>query len=172
MAQTDTDLIESYLRRQDEAAFLALYDRHAPAMFALAHRLLGGQSPDAADALQDAWMRIVTRLSQFRGESTLRTWLCGFVINCCRERVRGPIFEAEVDRPAPPMSDVGLDLERALASLPPGYRAVIVLHDIEGHTHREIATALQIDEGTSKSQLSRGREALRRLLSSPGPRTR
>ena len=64
----------------------------------------------------------------------------------------------------PSVSSKRLDLERALASLPPGARTVVILHDIEGYTHDEIAGALGIDPGTSKSQLSRGRAALRRRL--------
>jgi RNA polymerase sigma-70 factor (ECF subfamily) len=171
MPPTDSELLEGFLRDRSERSFLALYDRHAAAMYALAYRLMGGHDADAADALQEAWMRALPRLLQFRGESALRTWLCGFVVNCCRERFRGPLFEAIDDEYSVPSgngSDLRvlgmIDLERALTSLAPGYRAVLVLHDIEGYTHREIAAALGIDQGTSKSQLSRGREALRRRL--------
>jgi RNA polymerase sigma-70 factor (ECF subfamily) len=168
MPATDSELLEAFLRDRSEPSFLALYDRHAAGMYALAHRLMGGRSADAADALQEAWTRALPRLSQFRGESALRTWLCGFVVNCCRERFRGPLFEA-VDEtaildPRPSIASQSIDVERALTSLAPGYRAVLVLHDLEGYTHREIAAALGIDEGTSKSQLSRGRQALRRRL--------
>ena len=175
MPPTDTELLEAFVGDRSERSFLALYDRHAPAMYALAYRLTGGRDADAADALQDAWMRVLPRLPQFRGASTLRTWLCGFIVNCCRERFREPLFEEvaddQVPEPAPLVSDRTIDVERALAALAPGYRAVLVLHDIEGYTHREIAAALDIDEGTSKSQLSRGREAMRRRLESAGPRT-
>ena len=171
MPPTDSQLLEGFVRDRSDRSFLALYDRHAPAMYALAYRLMGGHDADAADALQEAWTRALPRLPQFRGESALRTWLCGFVVNCCRERFRGPLFEAiddEYSGPSGNGSDLRvlgtIDLERALTSLAPGYRAVLVLHDIEGYTHREIAVALGIDEGTSKSQLSRGREALRRRL--------
>ena len=171
MPPTDSQLLEGFLRDRSDRSFLALYDRHAPAMYALAYRLMGGHDADAADALQEAWTRALPRLPQFRAESALRTWLCGFVVNCCRERFRGPLFEAIDDEYSVPSgngSDLRvlgtIDLERALTSLAPGYRAVLVLHDIEGYTHREIAVALGIDEGTSKSQLSRGREALRRRL--------
>ncbi len=162
---SDEQLLGAFARDRSDRTFLALYDRHAPAMYALACRLMGGRDADAADALQEAWTRALPRLAQFRGESSLRTWLCGFVVNCCRERFRGPLFEAigeEADRPSP--NELRIDLERALLSLSAGYRAVIVLHDIEGYTHQEIARVLGIEEGTSKSQLSRGREALRRRL--------
>jgi RNA polymerase sigma-70 factor (ECF subfamily) len=167
MPPTDSELLEAFVRDGSERSFLALYDRHAGAMYALACRLMGGRDADAADALQEAWTRALPRLATFRGESALRTWLCGFVVNCCRERFRGPLFEEIVDRDVGEqrsISDQTLDVERALSSLAPGYRAVLVLHDVEGYTHREIAEALGIDEGTSKSQLSRGRAALRRRL--------
>src|SRR5688572_25558089 len=140
MLPGDSQLLDEFLRHRSERSFLALYDRHAAAMYALAYRLMGGREEDAADVLQEAWTRALPRLAQFRGESALRTWLCGFIVNCCRERFRGPLFE-EIDETAilgrPSMSDQTIDLERALASLAPGYRAVLVLHDIEGYTHRE-----------------------------------
>lgn len=181
---SDEQLLDTFLRERADRDFLPLYDRHAPAMYALACRLLGGRDPDAADALQDAWTRALTRLHQFRRESSLRTWLCGFVVNCCRERLRQPlpephddgVLEASVLSVSSVESDdlrvLGCDLESALRALPDGYRAVVVLHDIEGYTHQEIARALQIDEGTSKSQLSRGRRALRRCLDSRAIRAR
>ena len=170
MPPTDSDLLEAFAREGSERSFLALYDRHAPAMFALAFRLMGGHEADAADVLQDAWLRVMPRLARFRGESSLRTWLCGFIVNCCRERFRAPLFEELVDDaasaapPAHAAAASAIDLERALAMLPPGARAIVILHDLDGYTHREIAAALGIDEGTSKSQLSRGRAALRRRL--------
>jgi RNA polymerase sigma-70 factor (ECF subfamily) len=173
MPPTDAELLDAFAAEGSERAFLALYDRHAPAMYALAFRVMGGREADAADVLQEAWMRVLPRLTKFRGESSLRTWLCGFVVNCCRERFRGPLFEELMteDEPAVPSESSVLlrvlgpiDLERALASLPAGSRTIVILHDIEGYTHREIAAALGIDEGTSKSQLSRGRAALRRRL--------
>ena len=172
MPSPDDDLLDAFARDQSERAFLALYDRHCPAMYALAFRMMGGRAPDAADVLQDAWLRIIPRLADFRRESSLRTWLCGFVVNCCRERFRHPLFEGlDVDAPAAGGGEPAIDLERALTSLPPGYRAVVILHDIQGFTHREIADALGIDEGTSKSQLSRARHSLRRRLSAaPKPR--
>ena len=171
MPPTDTDLLDAFARDGSDRSFLALYDRHAAAMYALAYRLMGAREADAADALQEAWLRAIPRLPTFRRESSLRTWLCGFIVNCCRERFRGPLFEEITDEAS--VSSVRsselrvletIDLERALASLPPGARTVVILHDIEGYTHDEIAGALGIDPGTSKSQLSRGRAALRRRL--------
>src|SRR5688572_19769197 len=105
MPPTDSQLLEGFLRDRSDRSFLALYDRHAPAMYALAYRLMGGHDADAADALQEAWTRALPRLPQFRGESALRTWLCGFVVNCCRERFRGPLFEAIDDEYSVPSSN-------------------------------------------------------------------
>jgi RNA polymerase sigma factor (sigma-70 family) len=171
MPPTDADLLDAFARDGSDRSFLALYDRHAAAMYALAYRLMGAREADAADALQEAWLRAIPRLPTFRRESSLRTWLCGFIVNCCRERFRGPLFEElsdELSVSSLAGSDLRvlgtIDLERALASLAPGARTVVILHDIEGYTHDEIAGALEIDPGTSKSQLSRGRAALRRRL--------
>lgn len=119
--------------------------------------------------MQDTWLRATARLHEFRGEASLRTWLAGFTINCCRERWRrreaasGPPDQAVA--PAPER----VDLERAIASLADGYREVLVLHDLEGYTHEEIAERLGVVPGTSKSQLSKARAALRSALAL-GPR--
>ena len=171
MPPTDSELLDTFARDGSDRSFFALYDRHAAAMYALAYRMMGAREADASDVLQEAWLRAIPRLPGFRRESSLRTWLCGFIVKCCRERFRGPLFEEigdEASVPSVGSSDLRalgtIDLERALASLPPGARTIVILHDIEGYTHREIGIALGIDEGTSKSQLSRGRAALRRRL--------
>lgn len=123
---------------------------------------------EAADVVQDAWVRATSTLSRFAWRSSLRTWLTAIVLNCCREQwsARGETLSVPEDTPATgPDPDLRLDLEQALTSLAPGYRAVVVLHDIEGFTHEEIAARLGIEPGTSKSQLSRARRALRERLS-------
>jgi RNA polymerase sigma-70 factor (ECF subfamily) len=161
----DRSAVERFLNERSETAFDELYARHAPAMYALARRLLGA-SGEEDDVLQEAWIRAIRKLPDFRWDSALRTWLCGVVVNCCRERFRGPLFDpVPEDLPAPEAgADVTLVLERALARLPAGYRAIVILHDVEGFTHAEIGTLLAIDPGTSKSQLFRGRRQLRRML--------
>jgi RNA polymerase sigma-70 factor (ECF subfamily) len=155
--------LQDFLRRRDEASFLALYREHTPYLFRLALRLLGGRRAEAEDAVQDTWLRASARFHEFRGEASLRTWLAGFAINCCRERWRRrepDASEPEEVAASEPIVD-RLDLERAIAALPDGQREVFVLHDLEGFTHEEIATRLGIVPGTSKSQLSRARAALR-----------
>lgn len=162
----DRALVDAYCRTRSEEAFTALFNAHAPAMNALAHHLLGTVD-GADDVLQEAWMRAARRIAEFRWQSSLRTWLCGFVVNCCRERFRVPLWEPLPDESVAASSTAAVDVARALARLPPGYRSVVILHDVEGYTHQEIARLLGIDAGTSKSQLSRARVGLRRLLGGP-----
>ena len=141
-------------------------------MYALLLRLTAGDVPRAEDCLQDAWLRAIAGLERFAWRSSLRTWIRGIAINCWREGWRGdrraPLrlvedHEPEPGLPATSPLDV-IALQRAVATLPDGYRAVLVLHDVEGYTHEEIAEALGIVPGTSKSQLARARAAVRRSL--------
>lgn len=165
----DQDLVDWFLRSRSDDAFRALYRAHAPVMYRLIVRLLAREGGEADDALQDAWVRAAERLGQFRWESNLRTWLCGIAVNCCRERLRrgvpftGPEFSAEWSTPATRPWQA-IDLERAIARLPSGGRAVFVLHDIQGYTHEEIGRLLDIEPSSSRSQLVRARRALRSML--------
>jgi RNA polymerase sigma-70 factor (ECF subfamily) len=128
---------------------------------------------DAEEAVQSTWIVAVQRLADFRWESSLKTWLSGITLNACREIRRRrrdflPGAAAEHDATAfHPALGAALDLKKALSSLPEGYREALILHDVEGYTHEEIARLLGIDSGTSKSQLSRARKALRTLLGCP-----
>lgn len=136
-------------------------------LLALALRLQG-DADEANDVVQEAWIRALRGLERFAWKSALRTWLSGIVLNCCRERwvARGESLEEAPElHPAPAdPADLRVDLERAIAALPTGYRTVVVLHDIEGYTHEEIAAQLGVEPGTSKSQLARARRDLRRRL--------
>jgi RNA polymerase sigma-70 factor (ECF subfamily) len=167
--------VQVFLATRSEETIRLLFRRHTPALLRLAQRLLGGDLAAAEDVVQEVWIRSAARLADFRFESKLRTWLCGFAINRCREVLRSrsgaPVAAPSVEtlEPASPVAAEAnaasaLDLERAVASLPDGYRSVFVLHDILGFTHREIAARLAIEEGTSKSQLFLARRALRRRL--------
>lgn len=156
----------------DEGAFSVLYDRHAPAMYQFALRLVGGHEPDAEDVVQEAWMRAASGLPEFGWRSRLRTWLMGITLNCAREVIRRRgrrESPTPTSNPAYPgrshATDIpDLALERAIAGLPDESRVVLLLHDLEGYTHREIAERLGIAEGTSKSRLSRGRSRVRSAL--------
>lgn len=176
----DRSLAEAVARHRDPRAFGTLYDRHTPAMYGLALRLSAGAASEAEDIVHDAWIRAVERLGGFEWRSALRTWLCGFVIRRWREvrrahGRRGSELPTHDGAAAPSATDERLDatadrvdLERAVRRLADGYREVLVLHDIQGFTHAEIAALLGIEPGTSKSQLSRARQALRRSLDATG----
>lgn len=169
--RSDRELVRLFLATRGEIEFRALYRRHMPPLYRMAYRLAGPGL--AEDVLQETWCRAARKLGGFEWRSALLTWLTAILIRCCRETWRdsgqvvalsGDIesHEPEVEAAA----DDGLDLERALESLPPGYREVLVLHDVEGLTHEEIARALNVVPGTSKSQLARARRALRQRLKS------
>ncbi len=166
----DRKLVTAFLERGDEHAFRSLYRRHAPVLYGLAMRLSAGNEAEAEEAVQTTWIRAAERLDGFQWRSALRSWLCGILVNCCREARRGrerssretELTEALAQEGGTPFNGVGrVDLERAIARLPGGFREVLILHDVEGYTHEEIAGFLGIQAGTSKSQLSRARRAMR-----------
>ena len=166
----DRSLVRRITQARDESAFTSLYERHTQRLFRLALRLTHGDTDAAEDVVHDAWIASVPRLASFEWRSQLSTWLAGFVVNAARANRRaglhegGPVeAEGEQDSELSGTFD-RIDLERALESLPTGYREVLVLHDLEGYTHDEIAEITGIAQGTSKSQLSRARRAMRRAL--------
>ena len=156
----------------DEAAFERLYRRHVARIHTLARRMAG---PDAADDLtQDIFVRAWDKLATFRGESAFGTWLFRLGVNVVLSRRRSDrndrtwILDDELalaDATQPTNHPATrMDLDAAIARLPDGARKVFVLHDVEGWTHQEIAEQMGLVPGTSKSQLSRARAALRRML--------
>jgi RNA polymerase sigma-70 factor (ECF subfamily) len=167
----DRRLARNFLARRDEPSFRELYRRHTPALYQLALRFAGWNAHDAEEVVQDTWIRAVEALEKFRWESGFRTWLTGIAINRCRELFRARERENQtvvLDELAQAAADTDdfmcLDLEQAIATLPTGYRQVLVLHDIEGYKHEEIGRLLGIAIGTSKSQLSHARHAVRQSL--------
>jgi RNA polymerase sigma-70 factor (ECF subfamily) len=166
----DGALVARYLRSRREDDFAELYRRCAPALWRLALRLAGGRTADADDLVGETWLRAVRGLESFRRDARLGPWLAGIAWNCWRERRRRSWRETALEEPLdtiavePRRHAETLDLRAALDALPEGYRAVLILHDLEGYTHAEIGEALGVSAGTSKSQLSRGRAVLRRLL--------
>jgi RNA polymerase sigma-70 factor (ECF subfamily) len=171
--KSDEALVRAFVSRHDESSFRALYRRHAPRMVNLA-RFVGRrwERADLEDVMQESWVRAARGLPQFEWRSSLSSWLCGIVINVCREFVRRERL-TDVSNERLEWSEewvAGLDpidlftLTAALEALPEGYRKVVVLHDVGGFTHDEIGEMLAIDAGTSKSQLSRARTRLRDRL--------
>ena len=158
----------------DEHAFRRLYDGHVGRIYALCLRL-EGDAARAEELTQDVFVRAWDRLGSFRGESAFGTWLHRLAINVVLSDRRSAwrrgkweeIHEAPEELPAasheaPP--GLALDLEQAIAGLPAGARTILVLHDIEGYRHDEIATLIGVTVGTSKSQLFRARQLMREAL--------
>ncbi|HLW80200.1 MAG TPA: RNA polymerase sigma factor [Terriglobia bacterium] len=175
IADEERALVDRFLADRDERAFREIYRQHCPALYGFARNLLE-RDVAVEDIVQEAWLRAVRRLPSFDGRSSLRTWLIGFVVNCCRESWRdarrhgteqvADDLRKDAAQPAESHAEK-LDLERALARLAPGYRTVLLLHDLQGMTHEEIGELLEIAPGTSKSQLARARQVLRSLWAMP-----
>jgi len=169
---SDRELADRVVADGDEAAFEILYRRHTPSVFRFVLRLSGGDAVEAEDLMQETWLRAARSLGRFEWKSAFCTWLMGIALNQFRELARRNgrrlvTVEGEWDVPSEASEPgVRMDLERAIRLLPPGFRTVLVLHDVEGFTHREIGERLGIAEGTSKSQLHEARRAMRGLLNS------
>lgn len=166
---SDRELVRRVADEGDERAFRALYRRHTPALYRFALRTMGGDQTEAEDVVQETWIRGVEGWGEFRWDASLLTWLKAIALNVCRAtfRRRNAAWLEAADAEAaarPEHPESRIDLERALTLLPPGYRTVLLLHDVEGYRHDEIAGLLGTTSGTSKSQLFRARRALRRLL--------
>jgi len=174
-AETDNGLVRAAVGG-DMHAFEAIYRRHAGRIHGVIQRLVGGQGVRADDLTQEAFVRAWQALPQFRFESAFSTWLHRLAVNTAlmelRSRRAQPLFDEDEDR----LDDLGmadsaghhtalsLDLERAVATLPPRARAVLVLYDVEGWKHEEIAGELGMAVGSSKAQLHRARQLLRERL--------
>jgi RNA polymerase sigma-70 factor (ECF subfamily) len=156
----------------DSSAFERLYHTHVARIHSLARRMLGPSEAD--EVTQDIFVRTWQKLGQFRGDAAFGTWLHRLAINVIIERRRSFAIwrsrmsddETAIDLvpTAPARSDLRVDFENAIERLPPGAREIFVLHDVEGHKHREIAELLDITSGTSKRQLHRARMLMRRYL--------
>ena len=170
---SDAELIDRVLAG-DPSAERALYDAHVDRVFRLVYRM-AGDLDRAQDWVQETFIRAFEKLGDFRGESALSTWLCSIAmsvsLNGLRKVKRFREREVELDDAAP----VGVHaarggsgpqdrLAQAIEDLPEGYRAVFVMHDVEGFTHEEIGRALGVQPGTSKAQLFRARAKLRQAL--------
>ena len=158
----------------DPAAERALYDAHVDRVYRLAFRMAGDDDL-AREWTQDTFIRAFERLGDFRGQSAFGTWLhtiaMSVSLNGLRKVKRFRTREAQLDEAAsaPARSreaepDLKRRLKQAIDALSDGYRAVFVMHDVEGYTHEEIGAALGVEAGTSKANLSRARAKLREAL--------
>ena len=176
--QEDLALAER-CRAGDVEAFETLYREHSSRLFGLTVRMLGSRT-DAEDMLQDIFLTAHRKLQSYRGDARLGTWLFRLATNLCLDHLRSKAarmsqatssLDADnaVEQASPsPGAVLGtvqhIDLERAVAKLPPGCRSAFLLHDVEGFEHREVASMLGISEGTSKSQVHKARLKLRKSL--------
>ncbi|MFY9611091.1 MAG: RNA polymerase sigma factor [Blastocatellia bacterium] len=163
----------------DTAAFERLYVQHHRRVYSLCLRMLGSDG-QAEDLTQEVFLQVYRKLGSFRGDSAFTTWLHRLTVNqvLMHFRKRGVRLEHTseegdftnvVETPLQSTRRISmvdrLALEKAVGELPPGYRTVFVLHDVEGYEHEEISDILQVSVGTSKSQLHKARMRLRQLLS-------
>jgi RNA polymerase sigma-70 factor (ECF subfamily) len=167
----------------DVFAFEELYARHNRRVYTLCLRMTGNV-PEAEDLSQEVFIQLYRKIGSFRGESAFTTWLHRLTVNqvLMHFRKRGVKLEQTTDDGETPVQIVAgtedptrmpvvdrIALDAAVVQLPPGYRTVFVLHDVEGHEHEEIARMLGCSVGTSKSQLHKARMKLRLLLRQQNP---
>jgi RNA polymerase sigma-70 factor (ECF subfamily) len=179
---TEADVIR-LAQAGDAAAFERLYQLHGRRVYALCLRMVGNPA-DAEDLMQEAFLQLFRKIGTFRGESAFSTWLHRMTVNVVLMRLRKKTLPAasleETTEPdeetGGPRKDIGapdlrlsgavdrVNLERSIEKLPPGYRTVFVLHDVQGFEHNEIAGIMGCSVGNSKSQLHKARTRLRELL--------
>ncbi len=169
IGNTENELVQACLAN-NRLAQKNLYDKYKKAMYSLCYRITGDFEA-ANDVLQDAFVKVFRGLPSFRAESTLGAWIKTIVVRTAYSYLRKEkMFMEDLDNLSnPPKIDWGhyLDteyLEKAILSLPEGYRMVFVLVEIEGFTHKDVARILGISEGTSKSQLFYSKKRLREIL--------
>ncbi|HUI44175.1 MAG TPA: sigma-70 family RNA polymerase sigma factor [Terriglobia bacterium] len=181
-AASDAQLV-ARAQQGDEQAFAALFDLHKRRVYSLCLRMTG-DTAEAEDLSQEAFLQLFRKIATFRGESAFSTWLHRLVVNVVLMHLRKKglqqisLDEVDTSQDDPVKREYGdddkrllhsidrLTLSRAIDALPPGYRAVLVLHDVEGYEHNEIAQILNCSVGNSKSQLHKARLKLRDALRS------
>lgn len=171
----DASLIESYVLSGDRSAFSELVARYRDRIYNLSLRITGNQA-DAEDAVQEVFLRLMSKISSFDGRSKFSTWLHAVSVNVCRDQLRKskraptPLPEPERlagDETTDDLAErhlVKQALLDGLHSLPEEYRIAVVLRDVQGLSYAEVAETLEISEGTVKSRISRGRLLLAKKM--------
>ncbi|UII32036.1 RNA polymerase sigma factor [Fulvivirga ulvae] len=170
---SEKELADQFLKNRSEEAFRELYRQKTPGLFRLALHLCRQDQYLAEEAIQEMWIIGVKKLKDFQWRSSLQTWLTGILINVVRAyqkrhmKQQGDLEESLKAKESVVLPTIftSYDLREAIGRLPDGYQQVIILHDIEGYTHKEIGQMLDVNEGTSKSQLFYARKAVRTYLS-------
>jgi RNA polymerase sigma-70 factor (ECF subfamily) len=163
----DADLV-ARAKKGEEDAFAELVRRHERRVYNLAYRMLG-RAEDARDASQEAFVSCYRNLRRYRAEAAFGTWLHRIALNACydvlRKRAREPVDlnegvgESASGDPAEQAS-AAVDVQHALTRIPEEFRAVVIMHDVQGFPYEDIAAMLEVPIGTVKSRLHRGRVAL------------
>jgi RNA polymerase sigma-70 factor (ECF subfamily) len=177
IAASDYDLAQASARG-DMKAFETLYERHHRRVYSLCLRMVANAT-EAEDLAQEVFIQLFRKVGSFRGESAFTTWLHRLTVNhvLMHFRKKGVKYEktteeGEIGEIQDIIQSVAerprfvdrIALDKAISELPPGYRTVFVLHDVEGFEHEEVASMLGVSVGTSKSQLHKARMKLRGLL--------
>jgi RNA polymerase sigma-70 factor (ECF subfamily) len=158
----------------DRTAYYQVYKLYSKAMYNVGYRITGN-SDDAEDVLQEAFISAFNNLDHYRGDAAFGAWLKRIVINKAINQVSKRKHQsipeddrwdvAEEDAPMEYADELTVDrVKRAIHQLPDGYRSVLSLYLLEGYDHQEIAEIMSISESTSKSQLNRAKGKLRELL--------
>ncbi|HUK23962.1 MAG TPA: sigma-70 family RNA polymerase sigma factor [Terriglobales bacterium] len=168
-------------KQGDGAAFEYLYNLHKRRVYSLCLRMTANTAA-AEDLTQEAFLQLFRKIGTFRGESAFSTWLHRMAVNVVLMQLRKkglpvvPLEDTLESEEETPRKELGapdpllassldrLQLQRAVEALPPGYRKIFVLHDVEGFEHNEIAELVGCSIGNSKSQLHKARMKLRELL--------
>jgi len=166
---SEADLLAA-CRRRDLRAFERLYQAHSSRLKSVAFHILGHRQ-DAEDAVQETFLKLYRAVDGFQGQSGIGTWLCRILINVCYDLARKRKREADPEdyglesRPAPPRElALKVALDAALRRVHPKHRMVFLLFEVEGMRHSEIASILEIPEGTSKAWLFEAKKELKRML--------
>lgn len=175
--RTDQALLVAH-REGDREAFAELFRRHRDRVWAVALRTLGNRE-DAADAVQDAFIKAMRSADGFRGDSAVTTWLHRIVVNVCLDQLRATKRRPTDELPEEPgpvsnrdafdERDTSIVVHEALLALPADQRFALVLVDIQGVSVADAAAILGVAEGTVKSRCARGRTRLATLLASLAP---
>lgn len=178
---TAENILVAGLKKHDEAAFQVLYERYSRKIYLTAYRILRDEDL-ARDAMQESLINVYRAIGTFRGESKLSTWISRITVNVCLEMIRrnkkhqnrveedisenwtlpdstalDPLKRAE-------QRELSRKVHSAMARIGKKHRQVVAMHDLEGFTIKEIAEGLNVAEGTIKSRLFYGREALKKYL--------
>jgi len=165
-------IVVARAKRGDLRAQASIYEVFAPMVFTIARRMLGS-SALAEDTMQETFVEIIRKVSSYRGDAEFGFWVRRIAINKCLMHLRSPWAIRRLDTTEPDiflrttgrnLAEDQIALERALDGLSATARAVVWLHDVEGHTHKEIGRLMGRSESFSKSQLARAHERLRSLL--------